>query len=249
MGDLIPEAQVNGLLISNFIALICNKNPAVVRAVPSKVFFMIQMYKVFLNEKSILISENINNDDLRHFDHIVRYTPGMLLKREIETFIDSKCDNFLLLGGGFYDEACRSFNSLFSPVKAAGGIVRNKRNKLLFIRRHGIPDLPKGKLHEDETARDGALREVQEETGLLELSVVKPLESTFHIYPGKKGILLLKETSWFEMHYSGTDIPCPQLEEDITDVYWLSPDEAGIEISKTYSSLRELLERYLKSDT
>ena len=124
-----------------------------------------------------------------------------------------------------FAEACTTFNSMFTRIAAGGGIVRNLKQDYLFINRLGKWDLPKGKLHKNEPAVEGALREVMEETGLTTLSVIKPLPSTFHIYTDRKGKEILKETYWFEMLCTEDQLLVPQLEEDITEVRWFAPDE------------------------
>lgn len=135
---------------------------------------------------------------------------------------------------------------MFKRIEAAGGIIRNSHNGYLFIKRWGIWDLPKGKLHKNEPAQIGAMREVSEETGLTSLSVIKPLPSTFHIYTDRKGNEVLKETYWFEMLCSEDQKLVPQLEEDITEVRWFTAAELSIPVKNTYASLRQLLEQYLQ---
>ena len=52
-------------------------------------------------------------------------------------------------------EACRDeLQDFFRPVSAAGGIVRDPAGRLLFIKRLGVWDLPKGKV---EKKRKNAL--------------------------------------------------------------------------------------------
>ena len=62
----------------------------------------------------------------------------------------------------------------------AGGLVLNQYNEVLFIFRKNLWDLPKGKIEYYETLEKAALREVVEETGVLEncLELVKPLVYT-----------------------------------------------------------------------
>ena len=62
----------------------------------------------------------------------------------------------------------------------AGGLILNQYNEVLFIFRKNLWDLPKGKVEFYETLEKAALREVIEETGVLEncLELVKPLVYT-----------------------------------------------------------------------
>ncbi|MEI8047733.1 MAG: NUDIX domain-containing protein [Bacteroidota bacterium] len=136
---------------------------------------------------------------------------------------------------------------MFSRIEAAGGIVRNREGEYLFIKRLGVWDLPKGKLDNNESAREGAIREVTEETGLKDLLISKQLLSTYHIYTDREGAEILKETYWFEMMNSTSQPLVPQLDEDITEVRWFRKDELEIPLKNTYASLQNLLEDYLKS--
>jgi len=135
---------------------------------------------------------------------------------------------------------------MFTRIEAAGGIVRNEKQEYLFIKRLGVWDLPKGKLHKKEQIQAGALREVTEETGLIKLTISKKLPSTFHIYTDRKGHEILKETFWFEMMCNGSQNLVPQMEEDITEVRWFAADDLNIPVQNTYASLYSLLESYLQ---
>ena len=135
---------------------------------------------------------------------------------------------------------------MFTHIEAAGGIVRNQKEEYLFIKRLGVWDLPKGKLHKKEPFQEGALREVTEETGLTNLTITKQLPSTYHIYTDRKGREILKETYWFEMISMEDQKLVPQLEEDITEVKWIGTGDLDIPLQNTYASLRRLLVSYLK---
>lgn len=142
------------------------------------------------------------------------------------------------------------FRSQFVEIQAAGGLVRHNDGKFLFIKRLGVWDLPKGKIEKMETPENAALREVEEECGLRDLKIVRPLGSTYHIYrspfiqPPKN--MVLKESRWFLMNYSGNETPVPQQEEDIEDVQWISLSEIHRVMENTYLSLRDFLNKTLK---
>lgn len=133
---------------------------------------------------------------------------------------------------------------MFVQVKAAGGLVSNLQQQYLFIKRFGKWDLPKGKLHENETIAGCALREVSEETGIKKLEILKPLPSTFHLYTDFSGNEVLKETFWFGMLNTAEEKLIPQFEEDITEVQWFGQSELHIPINNTYASLKPLLSGY-----
>jgi len=244
----MPEAQVKGLLLSSFIALICNRNSAVVSAVSSKFILMAQRYRVFVDQKVIEFAENINNLTVDNKTQVSSYTSLTLLSELFIDFLHSNDKSSLIvLTDGRFDEATKSFRHLFHKVKAAGGIVRNSSGDCLFIKRHGLWDLPKGKLEKGENHEEGALREVNEETGLQHLEITGKAITTLHIYTDIKGSFILKETLWYEMLHTGDEIPVPQQEEDITEVRWFKMNEMEKAYSNTYRSLREMLAAYFAS--
>lgn len=114
------------------------------------------------------------------------------------------------------------FQKLFTIVPAAGGLIRNDRNEILFIFRRGYWDLPKGKVDNGETFQQAALREAQEETGLSGLKLGPELTTTWHTYR-QNGQRFLKPTHWFEM-YSTSSVVKLQHEEDIERAEWMALD-------------------------
>src|SRR5690606_30154599 len=104
-------------------------------------------------------------------------------------------------------------------VIAAGGLVKNKDNEVLFIKRNGKWDLPKGRVERKEAIEDAAIRETEEETGVAELKIIKPLQITYHLFK-RNGVTKLKETHWFEMFSPYTGNLTPQINEGITKVRW-----------------------------
>src|SRR4051794_1665781 len=95
-------------------------------------------------------------------------------------------------------------------IIAAGGLVTNEYNELLMIFRRGKWDLPKGKLDEGETIEQCAVREVEEETGIGNLELVKLVGITYHEYFDKHiNTEVRKETHWFAMRVNGKPIPVP----------------------------------------
>ena len=65
----------------------------------------------------------------------------------------------------------KEFKKKLSTIVAAGGIVINKENQILFIFRKGKWDLPKGKIEKNEKIDEGAIREVTEETGIKKVKI------------------------------------------------------------------------------
>ena len=140
----------------------------------------------------------------------------------------------LLPVNGF--DAWSTFKDMHKFVQAAGGTVSDERGRLLVIRRLGIWDLPKGKVEKEEDIQHAAVREVQEECGLVEVRSTEPLTSTWHTYE-RKGKQHLKRTDWYLMEASSTEALTAQTEEDIEDVRWMDRSEVQTMKADTYPSL------------
>ena len=132
------------------------------------------------------------------------------------------------------------FQSNFRQIHAAGGRVVNEDNEVLFIFRRQKWDLAKGKVDKGETLEEAALREVKEECGLTELELKSFLIATYHIYE-IKGKWALKTTYWYRMIATKNQSLVPQIEEEITDMRWISAsDESWREL--TFSSIIDVIE-------
>lgn len=141
------------------------------------------------------------------------------------------------------DEAqlIRDFESLFKVVPAAGGVVRNGEGEVLMIYRRGAWDLPKGKLDDGESLRAAAIREVQEETGVMDLTLHYRLTTTYHTYRTKKK-RILKPSHWYEMSTPGKPALIPQAEEDIALAQWHTIDATTLmQLQPMYATIAEVL--------
>lgn len=134
----------------------------------------------------------------------------------------------------------KMFRIYFTEVGAAGGLVRHSSGKYLFIEKKSKLDLPKGHVETGEESEACALREVNEECGITGHSIVKALQPSYHTYSWE-GISYLKKTSWFLMKYGGPMITDPQIDEGITKVEWLSPDELSRIKGSAWLSLMDLI--------
>ena len=132
------------------------------------------------------------------------------------------------------------FRSLFSYIEAAGGLVLNSKGELLMIYRNKHWDLPKGKMEKGEVPEQTALREVEEECGVKQLKIVRPLASSYHIFFQNKNNCI-KRTYWFEMECRDTAKPIAQKEEGIEEAIWMNKGEVKKNAGKVYLSLREVL--------
>lgn len=136
--------------------------------------------------------------------------------------------------------AFTNFKNSFSIILAAGGLVTDTKGRCLMIKRLGYWDLPKGKIDDDETPEIAAIREVKEETGINSISIIKQIDSSHHVFIENKNNWVFKTTYWFIM--MGTEsILKPQIEENITKVAWLSPNQIKIREKSTYASVFDIL--------
>ena len=143
-----------------------------------------------------------------------------------------------------YDKTIEELKEKFKVIHAAGGIV-SKKEELLFIKRLGKWDLPKGKVEKGEDVADAAQREVEEECGV-ETTLGEKIGETWHTYQFK-GKNVLKCTHWYEMQCSNDQALAPQVEEDIEEVIWL--DQSKVEekiLPNTYQTIRDILTAHNK---
>ncbi len=134
----------------------------------------------------------------------------------------------------------RDFQTLYKPLDAAGGVVRNQKGEILMIFRLKMWDLPKGKIEANELPPEAAVREVQEETGLQQLTLGDWLCDTYHTYE-LKGKRILKKTYWYHMTTNDQFSLTPQLEEDIEIAQWVNISEFLIPSLPIYPNIRAVL--------
>ncbi len=191
------------------------------------------MKAVFYKEKSIIISRNKNDlsdcfiiESKKKFSAL---TLELLKKKNVKS-IGILCEN---------PEKFLS-NFPFPKIVAAGGIVINDKNEILFIFRDKKWDLPKGKAEKNENITQTAVREVEEETGVKDLIITKPVEKTYHIFKRAKKYYL-KEIYWFEMKTSYDKKFTPQIREGITRVEWISKEKISLIMKNTYQNIKLLI--------
>jgi 8-oxo-dGTP pyrophosphatase MutT (NUDIX family) len=126
-------------------------------------------------------------------------------------------------------------------IMAAGGLVENEKGELLLIFRKKHWDLPKGKLDPGESIEQCAVREVEEETGLRNVTLGELIDVTLHEYE-ENGERISKKTAWYKMRGSSLDPLTPQTEEQIEAIKWVKPSELRPYMQNTYPNIILILE-------
>ena len=193
------------------------------------------MYKVFVSDKPIVLT-NIVEKESGFKNYLLDSVDIGKVIKELNTsslkevrLIHKKPQKLL-----------KKFLKLLPNVVAGGGKVFNDAGEILFIYRNDKWDLPKGKAETFETIEETAVREVAEETGVAGLKIVKPLQTTYHIFK-RNGKHKIKITYWFEMKTSFTGKLFPQENEGITKVEWLNKAESQKALEKSYANIKLLV--------
>lgn len=206
------------------------------------------MYKVFFNDHQLLWGSEINNSFNDNIDQVVGIECleefiQLLLKLDAEKHVVK-----LIIVSKQQPDLMAWLKENLTQIPAAGGLVVNKDGQFLFIKRFGKWDLPKGKIEAGEGPELAAIREVEEECGISELTIRRQLPSTFHLYRSPyifdENNWVLKETCWFEMSYNGAGGFTPQAEEQIEEVRWVSKAELPEIYNQTYGNIKDLLDSY-----
>jgi len=196
------------------------------------------MYKVFANRHLIILTSKkkhliLNNSFLLsslNIDEILKKTRKY---KKIYLFYPKK------------KELLSQFKKKIKTIYAAGGIVNNKKNEMLFIFRRGKWDLPKGKADIGETNKQTAFREVVEETGIKELVIRNFFKTTFHLVRNN-GKYFLKETTWYLMYSNYEGKLYPQVQEGIKSVKWKNIKQINKIKEKTFKNISIILNDFLK---
>lgn len=200
------------------------------------------MYKIFINDKPFILAPKTNRFETGQGSLLIAYSELHNLKQAIDLMSLSAVSNLTITGD--VESMWKEFLQHFKLIDAAGGVVKNKENKLLFIFRLGKWDLPKGKVDKGETIEQAAVREVEEECGISKLKIVEKLLTTYHTYT-LKGKNIVKASHWYSMTTGDNTTLKPQTEENITDARWVSASEISALLKDAYPSIAEVINKYM----
>jgi 8-oxo-dGTP pyrophosphatase MutT (NUDIX family) len=115
------------------------------------------------------------------------------------------------------------------PVTSSGGVIMDSENRVLVLHRkqEGTWVLPKGRVEPGESLRQTALREVEEETGLKSLRIVREIGLVRYIFFWRPDNVNYKKTvHYFLMRLNGAPANELKLESDFSECAWSPIGEA-----------------------
>jgi len=190
-----------------------------------------QMYKVFVNERPIIFTNN--KEDLE--ENYLRDADGIDFKELVAQLFHNQI-NSLCIYHSDLKKMWTLFKASFKIEKAAGGLVYNDKDELLFIHRFGKWDLPKGHIEKGEGKKQAAIREVQEECGISALEITNKLPTTYHMFE-RKGLMILKITYWYQMLSEDDGLLVPQEEEGIDQVCFKTKAKQEEALTNSYKNI------------
>jgi len=201
------------------------------------------MYKVFFNQKLILLTTDIISPKEDSPFFYVKFTN----KKFVVQMLKSKKVKMLYLYHSKEDKLWYYFLNMFKLIEAAGGLVRNlKTNHFLFIFRNKKWDLPKGRINKNEEVQKAAIREVEEETGVENLSITKPLNTTYHIFKRNRKYRL-KKTFWYLMETDYNGELSPEIKEGIEKAIWIDKKLIVSLKSQMYQNINLIISTYFNN--
>jgi 8-oxo-dGTP pyrophosphatase MutT (NUDIX family) len=199
------------------------------------------MYKVFFNNKFVDLSTSLDNISAENPLFFIKYISA----DQIIKALKSKSVKGIVLYHLKKEKLLLHFSRLFPIVDAAGGLVGREDGSYLFIYRNGKWDLPKGKMEKNEKKENTAIREINEETGVNNLKIIKELSTTYHIYKASNQYKL-KKTYWFLMKTNFSGKLIPQTEENIDEVKWVGIKKIPELISNAYKNIELIINENIK---
>lgn len=194
------------------------------------------MYRLFCNNR--MLSANNFCENLLSVDNkCVKNCDDLVAK--IKNWLEDETMENLDLGDVDGENLAFAIKNMFRQAPAAGGVVIID-NQFVAIERNGIPDLPKGHIEKGESPEVAALREVEEETGITNLEIIKELPATWHCYL-LDNQWTIKKTSWYLMKTDSGMKNIPQTEEGISKVYLVDKQGVNDFEKNTFASLKTLV--------
>ncbi len=209
------------------------------------------MYKIYINATPVYLSELIESEGLiKSTPTILAYHYGGKTKQLLQVI--DMCEKTtrweaIYIQGKSIETLWKDFKSLFKIIKAAGGVIQNNKAEILWIYRRDSWDFPKGKIDPGEKKKEAAIREVEEETGVKDVEIVKRLPDSYHTYRLKSGKRILKRTYWYSMLAAEQEL-IPQTEEDIELAVWKSKVDFLPSANEVYGNIMDTFNAFIAED-
>lgn len=201
------------------------------------------MYTIFVDDIPIYLTDNLQNLTKDSF----YYKDDITIESVLETAKSKKFSELFLFHVDL-ETLWKEFKWFFKIEKAAGGLVTNKNDEVLFICRFDTWDLPKGKIEKGEKKKEAAIREVEEECGISGLKIEKKLQKTYHVFQ-RNDREILKITHWYQMKTNFNGRLTPQLEEGITEAVFKNQEETTSALENSYENIRLLFKSTVEVDS
>ncbi len=203
-----------------------------------------QIYKIYINEVEVLLkpSDQVTLEEtVSSGSVVVKYTGNKKHLLDYISILEKsiKSEKMIIHHEDFI-KLKADFKSHFSEIEAAGGLVVNEKKEYLFILRSGSWDLPKGRIETNETKREAAAREITEETGIKNLTILKKQMVTRHTFRSNVGKRIIKKSHWFLME-AIKQVPVPQQDENIERADWMTMERFFSKKRQVYPNILEVI--------
>lgn len=204
-----------------------------------------RMKTIFLDQKQLIFAKKIKKKYQQNPScEVYEASSGQEAKLLFNRFTEKENQILYIVCRKNVKTIFKEFTDLFTVIKAGGGLVHTRNRHYLLIYRNDKWDLPKGKKESKfEKIMETARREVMEETGISDLTILRKLPSTYHFYM-QSNQYILKKCVWFEMSTLQKNQPVPQQEENITDAKWLTKKQVKSYYPQMYPSIQWLIAQY-----
>ena len=208
------------------------------------------MFKIYIKETPLYLTDKSDAEQLAQYQGhnlVARYVgkPKLLLSYADMLEKGSDFDRVILYTDDL-EQLYQDFTNHYQLIEAAGGLVLNPEKELLMIFRMGHWDLPKGKIEKGEQIQEAAVREVEEETGIKDVSIKDYFHKTFHFYRDKQQKRALKISHWYLMEAPKQQL-IPQTEEEIELAEWVPIDKIINFKTPIYGNIIDLVEKFKTS--
>jgi len=192
------------------------------------------MYKIFVNDKPLFLTDKIEKET----DFQLFLLKSIDLEQLVNDIFEGKIDKVFLYHPN-KKKILKTLKKKITVIRAAGGLVYNSKEEILFIFRNEKWDLPKGGIEKNESKKQAAIREVEEETGVKNLKIIEKINKTYHIFE-RNGKYKLKITHWYKMTTDFEGATKPQTKEKIERAIWVKPSEIPTLLENSYPNIKIL---------